>query len=549
MGSVRKIAVGLLFLMVMAAGALNLYAELINVEGEMESSVTAYLTRRFSSYSETKNLTFRMYLPPTQTEGLNTQTISRLRKSFTPFPTETVEFIDEFGNSGIDLIWNKQIHIIQTDLQFSAQVYSNFYEIESKAPFPVVIEDQQRIFLTSTELSPSNDFMINYIGRAISYGLNREIDVVKNVFIWVDKNIHLSNISHVQKEYDAISVLKMKAGDERGICNLAAAIFKGIGIPVRVVYGISFQQEISVAVDGMSFVNDYPNDEKYWLEVYFPDLGWISYDPQGTYFGTTSHLIKFSVGPDSDYATNTWQVEQGDIIDFKEYIYDIKSDNSSLTMKGFGDEEVNKIVMSSTVIDFNRYTKEPELDFTEIITPQETAEIPIGEKGIVAQNSDMNRLLDIVATQKRVYAQKFNATFPFNLVEVRLPLIKFSDEGRIWLEIYSDDGGVPGEVLFKTFSIHSPRVRFMMVDNPWLSFPVGKKTNTFLDKGSYWIALRSSGSCIFNWHANGGNLIGDSDDTRFKDVSLKNPQWNNIMNFDLIFQIIGTREEERTPEG
>ena len=119
-----------------------LKAELITVQGEMDSKVTAYLTRRYSSYSETKNLIYRMYLPDSQTEGLYTQNITKLRKTFTPFPTATNDFVDEYGNKGIELIWNKEVHIIQTDLQFSAQIFSNFYPIDSTAPYPTLSDER-----------------------------------------------------------------------------------------------------------------------------------------------------------------------------------------------------------------------------------------------------------------------------------------------------------------------------------------------------------------------------------------------------------------------
>jgi len=88
----------------------------------------------------------------------------------------------------------------------------------------------------------------------------------------------------------------------------------------------------------------------------------------------------------------------------------------------------------------------------------------------------------------------------------------------------------------------------MMVDDPWLSLPIGKKTDSRLEKGSYWFALRSSGSCIFNWVANAGNVVGDNEDTRFKDVKLKKPKWNNIVNVDMDYQIIGARLEDKERE-
>ena len=537
-----------LFVAFLVCSARELSAELITVQGEMNSTLTAYLTRRLSSYSETKNLSFRMYLPASQTEGLHTQTITKLRKTFNPFPTETRDFVDEYGNSGVELIWNKEIRIIQTDLQFSVQVFSNFYPIDSSAPYPVATDERMKLYLNSTILSPSNDFMVNYIGRSIAYGLNREVDVVRNVFIWIDSHIRLSKEPETQKSYDALSVLKRQKGDERGLCNLAASIFKGLGIPVRVVYGISFQQEIAVDTEGGRYIYDYPNDQKHWLEVYFPDLGWIAYDPVGTHFGTVSHVIKFSVGPDSDFAVDRWEVEQGDLIDFKEFIFDILSDNVKLETLEYNPDGSNRIVLSASVQGFTPYTKEPELDVgREPDTAGESDTRVPAERGIIVQNSDVTRPLDIVATQNRVYAQRFSIKTPIILAEVQLPLIKFADEGRIWLEIYSDDDGKPGKLLFNTLSIHSPRIRFMMMENPWLSFPVGSKTDSYLAGGNYWIALRSSGNCIFNWYASCGNVIGISDDTRYKDVSLKNPHWNNVLNFDMTFQIIGRPAEPRKP--
>jgi transglutaminase-like putative cysteine protease len=549
MNRVRRITIPALLLLAMGLLITSSHmsrAELITVQGEMDSSVTAYLTRRFSSYSTTKNLTYRMYLPASQTEGLHTQTISRLRKSFTPFPTETREFVDEYGNSGIDLIWNKEIRIIQLDLQFTAQVFSNFYPIDSNAPYPMATDERFKPYLVSTDLSPSNDFMINYIGRSLAYGLNREVDVVKNVFLWLDDTIKMAKNAQTQENHDALSVLKLQQGDERGICNLASSIFKGLGIPARVVYGISFQQEIGLETEQGRYLFDFPNDEKLWLEVYFPDLGWISYDPVGMHFGTVSHVVRFSVGPDSDYPADRWDIEQGDIIEFKEFIFDIRADNINLQPHQLDATGSNRIILSAAVKDFKPYTKEPELEVGRVLDENENEEeqSPPAQADVLMQNSDITSRLDIVATQNRIYAQQITVDDPLVLTEVQLPLIKFSDEGRIWLELYSDENGKPGKVVFKTFSIHSPRIRFMMMDNPWLSFPVGSKTDSFLDSGAYWIALRSSGSCIFNWFASCGNVVGASHDTRFRDVSQKGSGWDNILNFDMTFQLIGRPQDQ-----
>jgi len=525
-----------------------LNAQIFNIESEMNTSVTAYITKRFNSYSPSKNLIYTMHIPPSQSEGLNTQTISNLRKTFTPYPTQINEFTDEYGNKGLELIWNKDIRVVQLDLQFSALIYSNFYTIESDAPYPVSVDDARKIFLTSTNLSPANNYLINYIGRSLSYDLNRQIDVVKNIFLWLDSTIHVTNTQHAEAQYDALSVLQFREGNEQGICNLAAALLKGLGIPVRVVYGVSFQKEMQFTLDGRNLFFDYPNGEHFWIEVFFPDLGWVSYDPQGMYFGSTSHVIKLSVGPDSEYAQDSWSSDNENIDFFQEYIYDIKQDNVKVNSIKKSGEVVNKLVLSSAVQGFTKYVKEPNLNLEGMNTSIEKEELLPGSAGIVTQNNNISQRLDIVATQNRIFAQKVDFEYPIRLTEVKLPLIKFGDEGKIWLEVYTDKNGIPDTLLFRSYYISSTRIRFMMVGDPWLSLPIGKKTDSRLEKGSYWFALRSSGSCIFNWVANAGNVVGDNEDTRFKDVKLKKPKWNNLVNVDMDYQIIGTRLKEKEGE-
>jgi transglutaminase-like putative cysteine protease len=518
-------------------------ADTIQVEGDIGSTVTAYITKRLSSSGLEKDITYKMFFPESFTETVNTQNISRLRKSYAPAPATVNELKDDFGNSSVELTWNKNVRIIQIDLQFNAVTLGNFTNLSSEAPFPVILSEGDNIYLTTTKLSPADDFYINYIGRALSYNLNRQIDVVNSIFIWLDKNIRLSNLPENSSPSDALSVLQKLEGDDKGVSNLAAAIFKGIGIPVRVVKGVSFQKEIIISINKQKYIYDHSNNTRYWVEIYFPDIGWISYDPRGMHFGVTSHLVKFSAGPDSDYVSGGWGVSSENVDIQEDYIYDIKADFSNLKFQSFKNNSYDKIVLSPVVSVGDNFPQEPSLEIEGLQLETTPVETETGATGIFFDNSTISQSLDIVATRNKVYAQKVNLEFPITVTEIRLPLVKFGDEGNIWVDIFSDKDGIPGERLFRTYRIDSTRLRFMMIENPWLTFPVGKKTASFLESGSYWLALRSSGTCIFNWYASEGNVFGTKDDTRYMDVSRENRLWNHIMNFDMNFQLIGRREE------
>ncbi len=88
-------------------------ADTIQVEGEMRSTVTAYITQRLSSSGLENDVTYKMFIPESYTETLNAQKISWLRKSYGPPPATINEFKDDFGNNVVELTWNKNVHIIQ----------------------------------------------------------------------------------------------------------------------------------------------------------------------------------------------------------------------------------------------------------------------------------------------------------------------------------------------------------------------------------------------------------------------------------------------------
>jgi len=513
---------------------------ILQIEGEMDSNVTVYITKRFASSRGIQNLSCRIYLPYSIEMGISTQIISNMRKSFTPYPTEVREFADEYGNKGVELKWNKEIRLGQVDFQFNTRVYSHFSTITSNTPFPITVNPEYKKYLKSTELSPAYDPLINQLGRKLCENKTSQLEVVNAVFLWLDSNIKLSNSPEHDTRYDALTVLKLGEGNEKGIANLAVSLFKGMGIPARVVYGISFQKEFKINTDIDNYFFNMPNSERYWIEVLFPDVGWVVYDPRGVHFSRTSRLISISYGPDTDYVQDSWNFGHTEYELQYEFIYDIKGDEVNINFAGLMSIPENRIVLRPQI--------EAPLPSNELFyRVTHTEYFPLKEEladnmtGMVLYNSDISTHIDLDATRNLIYAQRFLLSFPLKLEEIKLALIKFGDEGRIWIDVFNDNEGKPGKRLFRSYSIDSIRLRFMMIENPWLSFPFGGTSVTTLLPGYYWFALRSSGSCIFNWFASEGNVVGESTDTRFMDVSQKQPQWNNILNADLNFQITGTR--------
>jgi transglutaminase-like putative cysteine protease len=512
----------------------NLSGDTFTFSGEMSSRVTAYLTKRFKARGEAKGLTYTLHLPATSSEGFNSQLIDQVYRSFMPHPTKIEESEDEFGNQVLKLRWNKSIRVVQIDIQFSARIFSNFYPVVSESDRSQPAQEEMQIYLSSSQLSPESNYLINYVSRSVSYGTQRQVDAIKSIFLWIDENIELVTKAEAS---DALSVLQSGSGTEAGLCNLAAAMLKGLGIPVRVVYGVSFQKEIELNTDLELLYYIFPNGERFWVEVFVPDLGWVSYDPTGSHFATTSHLIKIAAGPDSGFAADSWEIEEGEVEFIQEFIYDVVEDESTLQYTALTDLEHARITISPP-FDHQPASYQPG---SEIETDQQT-DVPAEPENVIG-NGFTGQRLDVTATRDRIYAQRVVIEEPFLLDRITLPLIKFSDPGKIWIELYDngpepDTSGVPVKVLVETRRLASERVRFMQLEDPWLSFPLEQEF--MLEPGMYWIALRSSGSCIFNWNGCGGNVVGDGRDTRFLDLGDKSRLWGHLVNIDLNFLLHST---------
>ena len=513
------------------------------INGESKSYFTAYLTSRFSAYTKTKGLEFSMFLPQSIPEGLIIQTISGIRKSFLPYPTSIKEEVDKYGNKIIRCFWNKEIRIVQIDLQFRAKVESQFTPVNSNAPYPLETDDTVKMYLKPTQLTPTDEYLINYVSRALSFNLKREMDVVYNIMLWINNNISLTSSLEKNIKNDALSVLKTRVGSEEGICNLMVSMLRGIGIPARVAYGISFEKSISFKSGKNTIVLDFPNNERYWVEVYFPDAGWLPFDVHGYYLSLPSHIVKMGVGPDSKYLKERWSVETGKLTELKEFIYDVKFDSSKFNYNNNKISSKKVLAISCPVPGFIKNNNQPDMSIKGLrinnIEKENEKKANLNKIKKITENSYVKNRIDLVATGKKIYAQAFKIKNPARIIEIRIPAIKFSDSGKLYMEVLSDRNGNPGKRIFRSYSISSQRIRYMMVENPWLSFPISRRINSILKPGRYWLALRSTGNCIFNWFAVEGNQIGSWNDTRYLNLAYKRPKWNNILNLDFNFQIIG----------
>lgn len=214
---------------------------------------------------------------------ISTQTgssIKEVKTELSLFPQDNVrQKIIALNTDGI--VKNNHINYLWTNVQvgqkkygYEATVQTNNYrnKVSQKIAFPVSPEKLKGFeqYTKATETIDSNN--INVINKATELA-DGEDDLFKVSFKlaeWVERNIKydLNTLTSTASQ-SASWTLENKEGVCDEMTSLFVAMARSLGIPARFVSGISYST---------SDLFDEPWQPHGWGEVYFPDIGWVSFD-------------------------------------------------------------------------------------------------------------------------------------------------------------------------------------------------------------------------------------------------------------------------------
>ncbi len=161
------------------------------------------------------------------------------------------------------------------EYSLTAEVKANFIlpKVKEKIPFPYLALDKDlRPYTEATPKIDSNESNIKQLANKLASG---EDDLYAVVFKFAK---YVNNLLEYDRKYlegtqKASKVLELK----RGVCDEYTVLFmslcRSVGIPVRYISGVAF-----------SNIDDEFNPHS-WAEVYFPDYGWIPFDPTYNEYG------------------------------------------------------------------------------------------------------------------------------------------------------------------------------------------------------------------------------------------------------------------------
>lgn len=380
----------------------------------------------------------------------------------------------------------------------------------------------------------------------------------------------INNVRYVNPppQYDALFALKTGKGNCQNFSHLSAALLRAVGIPTRIVNGITLNKAYHVSRDQGPLTFKMAQGRHSWIEIWFPDLGWVPFDPQQTQLFVSNRYIRVEIGVDNNETINDglvrWSKIKGSPARLKmQEAINAAFDDDRIVLRGRRQEygpqglllspQVSsdfKTVALAKKADLPRYTDQ-QLKGMRFILPYIFGNLsfPInvdfafpGEglaKGSQQQitRSFLVESAEYVTGRATQYAQVFLLKEPIRLDKISLALHNFGGDGMLWINLMADQDGKPGKQIDASDLVELSSIS-MRPGYRWVDFNF-KKEPTILKPGYYWIALGFSGGPIVNWFYTYGKPVGPVEGTRHKGVF--DEQWSGALSYEFNYRVMGKR--------
>jgi transglutaminase-like putative cysteine protease len=563
-----------------------LRAETIVLDGNLDTTVRISKGMRWHVDQPLSQLRVRLALPATFSNRAVSQQVRDLRLDLDPYPARVEDERDGAGNAWKTITWQNLRGDAQARISFEARLTAGLSAMESAEPFPVKnVGSGQASYLRPTQFVQSESPEVRALSRQLTRKASTEYEAVTAIIEYVADNV---KYTYNPTYYDSLSTLRSGSGNCTNAANLSAALLRASGIPARFVGGTTLNKQWKIPIDASRhLVQSMGQGGHAWIEVYFPDLGWLSYDPRQSKQFTSTRHVKEAQGSDHTDIADTWVGSPyapacSDTIDanFVDDNIRIRQRSSQKNPRAY--LVSNLMVFGAPLPEARpkppapspppappplppepRIAEEPEPPTLppppepEAPPPPEMPKppAPVKPKAVVLGNLEFPTLVDTYriagrtgmrlldaetaeyVTSRYIYAQAFRVEERISVTDVSLAMHKFGGDGSIYVDLVPDDKGKPA---FKQ-GFRSRLVYLTGVPRrqgyEWVVFTLSDGAGPVtLTKGKYWIVLRHSGEAVMTWFYTPGKPYGGPDDTR---STLKGYLWEDILACDFVFRVRG----------
>jgi transglutaminase-like putative cysteine protease len=540
-------------------------AENYTVRGDMGAEIRYELRQRITAGTSVEQTTLSFVIPKSFASPTYRQEIRDVDLSFEPAPLRRSTQEDSRGNRIVTSVWPGSPALIDARLVVNAVNATGLSAIETKAPFPVSAPGRElRDFLAATEQVQSSDRRIQSLAGELTRGVKTQFDAVQRIISWVVD--HVAYVNPPEK-VDALYALESGKGNCQNFSHLSAALLRAVGIPVRIVNGMTLNRPFDVAWQQGVMTFKMGQGRHSWVEVWFPDLDWVPFDPQNSELFVSNRFIRIEVGVDNNETKNdgllTW-TQARDAMQAPRLQETVGADfvqdqvNLKGSREGYGPR--NLLLCPEVRTSFEpvmvkalppppvfsedqkrafRYDvpyRYGNLDFPEGVDfafPRTTR--PTGGGSFEMRRNFLVETAEYVTTNLTQYAQVVVLNKPVRLDSVGLALKAFGGEGSLWVDLFADEGGKPGAPIAASALIQLDELS-MKSGYRWVDFDLRREPPVLMP-GAYWLALGFSGSPIVNWFFTYGKPVGPVYGTRYKGIF--EAQWSGALHYEFNYRLTG----------
>lgn len=553
----------ILFLLVTVSRAEN-----YQLKGSQKSLIKYQLVQKIEPTPETVTVNLSFVEPSSFSSPTYNQEISGFKIVPGLAPDQSSESVDEHGNRIYKYSWEKPKQPFEVRLSFSARTSVEFKGLKAGGTFPVQKNDANVLrYLGSTDQVQANNAAIMAKALELTNGAGNQFDAVQRIITWI---IDHMNYVLTPEKYDALYALNSGKGNCQNYSHLAAALLRAVNIPVRIVNGITLKKPYDVALGSGKLSLNMAEGRHSWIEVYFPEIGWMPFDPQQTEMFVSNRFLRIEIGMDNNDTENDglvhWTRQKGSksMLSFEEiYESDFTEDKVSITAEKllFGPRGLLLLPPVAAGIGVKKELIPPKPvvpvvpqydDFSQLkfVKAYEygNLEFPIGinfaftresvddstGQGQKLQKTFLVETAEYV-TGRQQFCQVFELEKPLMLQNISLALQKFGGTGEVWVELREDQNGEPGSVATVSQKVSLETMQFQQ-GYDWVDF-------SFADQGlglspdKYWISLAYSGVPVLNWFYSYGKPVGPVDGTRIKTKA--DNSWKTSVGFEFNYRISG----------
>jgi len=203
------------------------------------------------------------------------------------------------SNGGIRATWanppQRLRYAIDANLSIDARV--NGLDSESRLPVKqTFVSDGIGKYLAPSKYVQSADRDVKRLAKALVNNTRYESAAVAALMLWVSDNIKYDSGA---ARHDATWTLRNKRGTCENYAHLSLALLRSAGIPARYVSGYLTGGEVTISGYITSYEYRWDAGPHSWIEVYYPDGGWVPYEPQKTLGFVDTNHVRESAGADS----------------------------------------------------------------------------------------------------------------------------------------------------------------------------------------------------------------------------------------------------------